>query len=258
MRRRRPLDVWPAFADLMTVLAIVGLFTTLALARHGKTNEELIAHLEQSERQRKELQDQLDLQKREQEARERRLGEDLQDLQRQVREAARNEKMFQAIQEAQRFIDEISRGSGLAFAPDQSLQFGDDLVSFKVNSVEPIWQKGSWERLRKFCEAISGRLASLGPTSSEMPRLFIVQIEGHTDSSQCPGDPDCNWWISSGRAAAFLTFMRQPRYCPGGGELVLRPVGFADSRPAMPNAQPSRRIAVRLVPNYEQIIAHLD
>lgn len=257
MRRRRPLDVWPAFADLMTVLAIVGLFTTLALTHHGEDQEKLISQVKNLERQRRELQEKLAHQRREQGVKEEQWNKERQDSQRQIQEAARNERMFKAIQEAQRLIEDISLGSGLLFGADQSLQFGDDLVSFELSSVKPIWKKDSRERLKRFCEAISRQLSKRQESSQELGQLFLVQVEGHTDASQCSEDPDCNWWISSGRAAAFVAFMRQPRYCPGGGMLNLAPVGYAETKPLYEGAEPTRRITVRLAPNYESIIRTL-
>lgn len=255
MIRRRSLDVWPAFADLMTVLAVVGIFMTLALNYEGKSKEELLARLRESERRQRELQSQLEREKLTRERHEREWNEARRQLQEQVREAVQNEKMFQAIQEAQRFIDAISNHSGLTFGADQSLQFGDDLVSFELNGVRPIWKKDSQDRLRKFCIAISGELAGLQEGENAMRRLFVVQIEGHTDSTRCQDDPDCNWSISSQRAAAFLAFMRQERYCPGGGAWRIRPVGYADQKLLFGGAPPTRRIAVRLIPDYEGIIS---
>jgi hypothetical protein len=232
MRRRHLINVWPAFADLMTVLAVVGLFTTLALSRVTAKDRDLASRVRELEREREGL----------------RL---------QVREAARNEKMFQAIQQAQQLIDEISKRSGLTFGADQSLQFGDELVSFNLNDVKPIWKADSREKLRRFCASISGQLVQDSSDNAVKP-FFVVEVEGHTDSSQCPDEPDCNWRISSGRAAEFVSFMRRSSYCPGGAGLSLRPVGYADTKPQGGSGAPTRRIAVRLVPDYERIIARLQ
>jgi flagellar motor protein MotB len=251
VRRRSPINVWPAFADLMTVLAVCGLFTALALSQaNSSSKEDLLAKLRDSEQRREELEERLRQQKHEQERREDNWANERNKLQKQVREAARNEKMFQAIQEAQRIIDEVSVNSGLSFSSDQSLQFGDDLVSFKLNSTDPIWQADSRDRLRKFCMSISGPLAGRGQ--------FIIQVEGHTDSKGCPGNRNCNWAISSGRAANFVAFMHQEAFCPGGDGLILRPVGFADTKPVRSGDPPTRRIAVRLLPDYERIISDLN
>lgn len=254
MRSRRSINVWPAFADLMTVLAVCGLFMTLALVRSASSSkEDATARLQEYERHRQELEERLRRQEVERKARESSWRLERENLRQQVREAARNEEMFRAIQEAQKFIDQISRNSGLTFGADQSLQFGDDLVSFKLNSLVPRWGPGSKERLHRFCQAISSQLADF-PGRSSLKDLFIIQVEGHTDSTGCPGDSSCNWWISSGRAAAFVAVMRQPGYCPGGIEWNLRPVGYADTKPTFPGELPTRRIAVRLVPNYETLI----
>jgi len=249
MKRRHLINIWPAFADLMTVLAVVGLFTTLALSQASSSKEELLERLQKFEQRRQELEALLREREQEERNQEKRWARERSDLQTQVREAAKNEKMFRAIQEAQRIIDAVSASSGLAFSSDQSLQFGDDLVTFKLNSTDPIWQADGRERLHKFCTSISTLLAS--------NRQFIVQVEGHTDSKGCPGDRNCNWAISSGRAANFVSFMHHEAYCPGGDKLILRPVGFADTRPLKNGDPPTRRIAVRLLPDYERIISDL-
>jgi flagellar motor protein MotB len=245
MRRRAPINVWPAFADLMTVLAVCGLFTALALSQINSSQSDLLAKLRELEQKNHELEVELRAQ-REREAdwsHRRKL------LEQQVREAAMNEKMFKAIQEAQRIIDQVSSASGLSFGSDQSLQFGDDLVAFRLNETDPIWQADSRVRLQRFCSAVSDQLAGQG--------RFIVQVEGHTDSIGCPGDRNCNWAISSARAAKFVAFMHQESYCPGGYRLILRPIGFADTKPVRSGDPPTRRIAVRLVPNYDEIIKGL-
>ncbi len=259
MRRHSPLNVWPAFADLMTVLAVCGLFTTLALSQiNSSSKEELLKKIRDTEQHRQNIEDRLRQQEQEQRGREEKWAAERNILQRQVREAARNEKMFQAIQEAQRFVDNISRDSGLIFGEDQSLQFGDDLVSFRINSDVPIWKLDSRDRLKQFCDAIFYAMNRLDKTSMISKPLFIVEVEGHADSSSCSGDPWCNWRISSERAAAFVALMRQPQYCPGGSILALKPVGYADTKPPKDSKEPTRRIAVRLLPDYESIIARLS
>lgn len=257
MRHRHPINIWPAFADVMTVLAVVGLFTTLALSSLVSSERSLGRRLLDLERTRRSLEEHVKQLEQERQVLESRWNQEREGLRQQVREAARNEKMFQAIQEAQRFIDQISQTSGLSFGADQSLQFGDDLVSFRLNSVEPIWSSGGRERLHRFCDAVSRQL-SIPSGSMPVGSLFMVQVEGHTDSIRCPGDPNCNWWISSGRAANFVAVMKKPEFCPGGAEFTLRPIGFADTKPIASYMPPTRRIAVRLVPDYEKIITRLE
>jgi flagellar motor protein MotB len=261
MRRRRWFDVWPAYADLMTVLAVVGLFTTVALARQVPARHDLARQLRQLELRMRKLSADLAARDRELAALRTELARraqgyaaSLEQLRGQVREAARNEQMFHAIQEAQGMVDQISTRSGLAFSADQSLEFGDDLVTFQTNSTEPIWRPDGRRRLLRFCQAISAQLGEAGEAASGSDALFVIEVEGHTDSAQCPGDPNCNWWISSGRAASFVAVMRQPATCPGGKRWNLRPIGYADTKPPAGSHLPSRRIAVRLTPNYRQII----
>lgn len=208
MRRRTPVNVWPAVADLMTVLAVVGLFGALMLEREG------------------------------------------QEMKQELREAAHNQQMFEAIQRTQEIVDQISADRRLEFSADQTLQFGDDLVHFDLNSVEPAWAPEGREKLRRFCEVLQETLGRRTEDGTMLREFFTVQVEGHTDSSRCPGDPHCNWWISSSRAAVFVALMRQEEYCPGGALLKLRPIGFADTHaPVNPNSS-IRRIELRLAPDY--------
>jgi flagellar motor protein MotB len=252
VRRRRPLDVWPSYADLMTVLAVLGLFIGTGLLRQDRTS------VDRQERFIRTL-------ARQNESLRQQLGElaarHLQDqsrLARQAREVARNQGMFKAIQEAQRQIDEISTHSGLRFSVDQSLEFGDDLVTFETNSVEPIWRTGGRTQLRDFCLAVSGALAHQRGAATQgreaVESMFDIEVEGHTDSSTCSDDPSCNWRISSGRAASFVAVMRQSGFCPGGEAWSVRSVGYAETRPPGPGLPPTRRIAVRLRPDYGRII----
>lgn len=253
MRRRSSINVWPAFADLMTVLAVGSLFVALAMSWDSRSGEELLARMRTLEVQNRELKSQLDKHRDFLTTKEAEWKKDREVLQQEVREAARNEQMFKAIQEAQKAIDAISETSGLKFGIDQSLEFGDDLVTFNLNSDRPIWRIHGKERLRRFCAAISEQV-----TERELSiGNFIVQVGGHSDSLKCPDEPHCNWRISSSRAASFLAFMKNPDYCPGGHLLVLQPVGFADTK-SPPGEMPTRRIAVRMVPNYERLARSLE
>lgn len=256
-RRRRAVTVWPAFTDLMTVLAVVGLFVGVGIshqAEEGQVDRQRLAELEQ------EVQE-LETRIHELEAAKVGVENDLAEARRQAaleeREAARNREMFRAIQAAQKIVDQISESRELRFSRDQTLQFGDDLVEFALNSIEPIWKPAGREKLRRFCELLARTLGQSGEDGRPLREVFTVQVEGHTDSSRCPDDPNCNWTISSGRAASFVAMMRRDDLCPGGRELELRPIGFADTEPyAEPGEvpKPTRRIAVRVVPDYSKLV----
>lgn len=214
MKRRRPIDVWPAFADLMTILSVPGLFLALGL----------IAAMEDKP---------------------------------EVPEDVRNLAMFKAIQEVQRTIDVIAVQGGLQFSEDQTLLFGDDLVTFDLNSTSADWKAGGPERLHRFCTELRLQLMGPGSTPSERSKLFSVEVEGHTDATSCPADRNCNWDYSSRRATAFMTMMRDESICPGGKDFDLKPIGFADTKPLAEKGSPARatrRIALRIVPNYGSII----
>ena len=211
--KRRAIDVWPAFADLMTILSVPGLFLALGL----------ISSMEKPA----------------------------------SADEAKNRAMFEAIQEVQRTIDAIAVQGGLQFSEDQTLQFGDDLVTFDLNSTTATWKAEGPERLRRFCAELRLQLTGPGSTLGERSKLFSVEVEGHTDSTSCPGDRNCNWDFSSRRAIAFMAMMRDEKICPGGGNLDLKPIGFADAKPlaeAGSTPRATRRIALRIVPNYGSII----
>lgn len=258
MRRRRALSVWPAVADLMTVLAVCGLFGAITLLPHAEAKGDLLERIRRLEREAAELTAQLadrdETIARQEEDRKRREAE----LAEERREAARNQQMFSAIQQAQELVDRISADESLRFEADQTLRFGDELVSFAPNSLEPRWRAAGRDTLRSFCESLSRHVNRSVTGGRDLRRLFTVQVEGHTDSTRCPGDPHCNWWISAGRAAVFVALMKQEEYCPGGSILDLHPVGYSDTRPPgggqEAESDEMRRISVRLVPDYRRII----
>jgi outer membrane protein OmpA-like peptidoglycan-associated protein len=253
MKRRRPIEVWPAFADLMTILSVPGLFFAMSVL--GSVGQDFRS-VEELARQNRELRQQLDeamklIREQLPEA-----PEDPEELRQEIRARARNRAMFLAIQKVQKVIDGIAGQGDLQFSADQTLQFGDDLVSFDLNSTSVSWKAGGKKRLHGFCESLREQLLS-GQTGAAELRLFQIEVEGHTDSTLCAGDPNCNWVLSSGRAVAFMSLIRDESLCPGGSVLNLKPVGYADTKPeALPGSdlrQATRRIALRIVPNYQAI-----
>lgn len=262
MRRRRPVSVWPALADLMTVLAVVGLFLAVSLLPAMEEKGDLIETLAEAQERLQVLEEELASSEEEREEAEERWAEERENLKVQLREAARNEEMFSAIQEAQRLVNEISSDRALQFTADQTLQFGDDLVSFERNRYEPLWQPAGKEKLRRFCRTLKARLDGGGPDGEDLYDLFTVHVEGHTDSTRCPGDPNCNWWLSGRRAAEFMSLMRDEELCPGGEKFQLRPIGYADSKPYFDSKTGRklaiRRIALRLKPEYSKILEYQE
>lgn len=250
--RRRPVSVWPALADLMTVLAVVGLFLALGLMPLIEDKGQLVTRLQDAEAEIRVLSIRLEEQ-----------GQTNEHLELQLehaeQEVARNKEMFGAIQKVQTIVDEISSDQELRFSADQTLQFGDDLVEFPLNSYEVRWRPGGREKLRRFCGELTQRFEKRFATLDNLFDVFAIHVEGHTDSSQCPGDPNCNWWLSSMRAASFVALMRREELCPGGSQLDLRPIGFADTRPyssePSPKPRSTRRIALRIVPDYAKVFA---
>lgn len=253
MRRRRSLSVWPAVADLMTVLAVLGLFSAIALLPASRDKLDLMREIQEIRERLTAAMKAQDKARSELEALERTCREEQEECQEQIREAARNERMFRAIQQVQKILDELSNDPMLAFGDDQTLEFGDDLVTYATNSTHPIFIGRGRERLRRFCTLLDRELDDASSPGRDLRRLFVVEIQGHTDSTGCPGDPHCNWWVSASRAAHFVALMRDPSVCPGGRDLQLEAVGLADTKPVAREGgrlRAERRIGVRVVPDY--------
>lgn len=257
MKRRRAIEVWPAFADLMTILSVPGLFLALGLLAVMGNDLNPIQRVQALEAKNKELEAELQeaLEVLQQAAGP---GENAEELRRELRERARNKAMFRAIQEVQLLIDSLASQTDLHFSEDQTLQFGDDLVSFDLNGVQAKWTNQGQDRLRPFCEALEREMVGRSTGPGDLTRFFAIEVEGHTDSTICSFNPNCNWSFSSARAIAFMSLMRDEAICPGGSNLELRPVGLADTKPQIiPGSSvkvATRRIAVRIVPNYQAII----
>ncbi len=251
----------------MTVLAVVGLVTTVGvLAAHKSESEdrpsaEDLEAAEQAqevaqrrvselERELEELRRKRETLRKDAEACEEKVG----DLK---KELGRNERLQTAMQRFQSIIDGIAQDDLLRFDPDQSLRLGDELVRFERNRVEPIWQPGGPQHLQHFCGRLSQEFARLEGEYPDPSSLFTIHVEGHSDSTRClGGERDCNWSFSSQRAVNFLELMRDERFCPGGAGWRLRPIGYADTRPVPPvpgqAPVPIRRISLRVVPDYER------
>lgn len=227
MRRRTPINVWPSLADLMTVLAVPALCTAVGLYPYYRNDDDPSLDRSPDKTQ---------------------------------REAAMNEEMFQAIQGAERVVKRISASlpQQLGARPkrDQAIDFGDDLADYVINGYVPTWRSNSRKRLEDYCRIVSKELGEEYPEDGGK-RFVTILVEGHTDDTQCKKRPGCNWYISAARAGAFLTLMKKDNFCPGGAEFDLRPVGYADTRP-LAGKLPTRRIALRLVPNYERIIEDIE
>lgn len=217
MRRREPLNVWPAIADLMTILAVPALCVAVGKFPGSVFNGSNDGGIVNS------------------------------DL-----EPPKNERMYQAIQRADQFVKDAASKSKIEVDPSQAVIFGDDLVSFKVNSFDPEWKANSDSRIHQFCAAIESTLNE----HTGMKGHFLIIVEGHTDSDICEKDPDCNWWISASRAAKFVAHMQEPGICQREPSWKLLPLGLADTRPL--KTGPTRRIALRLVPDYKKIIDDIE
>lgn len=268
MRRRRDLTVWPAVADLMTVLAVLGLFSALALIPTGHEERENLEerlrelerendHLEQKNAELLRETEQLSAELADLRAEHEALREQCRQQQEECEaKIVRNERMFQAIERVQEIVDELSADQALEFGDDQTLEFGDDLVDYDLNSTHPIFRPAGKERLRRFCELLDAKLTAGSTKELNLRELFVIEVQGHTDSTSCPGDPHCNWWVSASRAAHFMALMHDKSLCPQGSGWRLQASGFADTQPATGSGGlATRRIEVRIIPEYEKIIS---
>lgn len=253
-RRRRAIQVWPAVADLMTVLAVVGIVLSLLVLNFYAKNEpkwtternRLIKEIDRLTSQVTKMKEQLLTAKQ-------RIADAEARLALMQEDKAKNNAMFQAIQQAQSIIEEMSQDGSLEFEEDQSFLFGEELVEFAENGFEPIWKSGGKERLHEFCNRLSKALKKVKQKTGSHT-LFTLEVEGHTDAKTCQDDPECNWYFSSARAGLFVRWMKNPQHCPDVDRLELRAVGYADTRPPRDSSgqklDTTRRISLRLVPSY--------
>lgn len=241
MRRRSPINVWPSLADLMTILAVPALFTAVGVLPFLGLNGSGERQVQQ------DFVETTPKPGRKQEA----FGVNL--------EHVKNKKMFWAIQRFHRMLGSVKKSVGGQLGPAQTIVFGDDLLTYDLGETRKLkWKPEGLDKLRKFCASLQEAFekSDLSSAYRQPGEVFLIHIEGHADSIGCRdvvGDPLCNWRISSARAANFVDRMKDPKYCPGGDKLFLLPIGYADSAP-MSGSKPTRRIALRIVPNYDRLI----
>ena len=252
MRSRRPYNPWPAIADTMMIVAI-GLASLLL----KNVDREDIEKSLRSENER--LMSEVQTIKPEKD----RLAKEVADLQ---RERAKNEDMFKAIQTSEELVQTLQSQLKLpkdSWGKDQSLRFGDDLIHFRSGDSNVIWQPGSRDLMRNFCSTLSELLDKPFKEGAPAKRseFFTVIIEGHTDSVPCDNSDRCNWYLSGQRAAAVRAEMQKPSVCPGGAGWNLIPMAMAASKRLVVRDNDAasqlrnRRIELRVVPNYSEIIS---
>ena len=252
MRSRRPHNPWPAMADSMMIIALVLGAALVHLA--SKTDDSESLRLENARLKADNLELRAEVQ---------RLNKTIEELQ---LERAKNADMFKAIQTSEELVQDLQSRLKLpeeSWGDDQSLRFGDDLIHFRSGDSNVIWQPGSRDLMRNFCSTLSELLDKPFKEGAPAKRseFFTVMIEGHTDSQLCDGSDRCNWYLSGQRAAAVRAEMQKPSVCPGGAGWNLIPMAMAASkRLVAPDNDPAsrlrnRRIELRVVPNYSEIIS---
>lgn len=251
MRSRRPYNPWPAIADTMMIVAIGLASLLLKNVDREDIEESLRTENERLISEVRTIKPEKD-----------RLAQEVADLQ---RERAKNEDMFKAIQTSEELVQDLQSRLKLpkgAWGTDQSLRFGDDLIHFRSGDSNVIWQPNGRELMRDFCSTLSELLDRPFKEGSPAKRseFFTVIIEGHTDSELCDGSDRCNWYLSGQRAASVRAEMLKPSVCPGGAGWNLIPMAMAASKPQVKEVdaasrQRNRRIELRVVPNYSEIIS---
>ena len=251
MRSRRPHNPWPAMADSMMIIALVLGAALVHLASQTDDSESL--RLENTRLKAENLELRTEVQ---------RLNKTIEELQ---LERAKNADMFKAIQTSEQLVRGLQETLELpadAWGKDQSLRFGDDLIHFRSGDSNVVWQPNGRELMRNFCSTLSELLDRPFKEGSPAKRseFFTVIIEGHADRQLCDGSDRCNWYLSGQRAASVRAEMLKPSVCPGGAGWNLIPMAMAASKPQVievdaASRQRNRRIELRVVPNYSEIIS---
>lgn len=239
MRRRHATNVWPAITDLMTSLAVVGLGLAL-VGKNLRVDRQRLAELEIEN---------IELRKRLAQ-----LTEQRDHFQAEVR---RLSAMQRAVEIATSAMNEVAVALGQQPSDDLSVSFGEELVSFSLNQVQPELQGDGRATLHTVCSTLFTVLGrhdpQLGASLAEVAR---VVVEGHTDDQGCPTENDCNWRISAERAVNFRLLMARPDLCPGSADWTILPLGLAGSQPRSTAAE-SRRIQIRVLPDYAAILSRM-
>lgn len=237
---RREIDVWPAVADLMSTIAVLGLVFAAVMSH------QLSIFLKDPHAMERILEENEALKKA-----KAGLEKQNEDLAAEIRELS---TMQHAVGVADDAMKEVADALHIQRQADLSIVFGENIVSFSTNEVEPKLSEEGRREIKRFCNALRDALARLDPSTGVARANFaILQVEGHTDSTHCLAEPECNWRYSAERAARFRAMIADASLCPGSAGWTIRPVGLADSKPRATPAE-SRRIELRLVPDYAAIL----
>jgi flagellar motor protein MotB len=251
--RRRETNVWPAFADLMTALSVVGMglaFVMMAKSRQNEVAQQTLSYCETflkgAELIPADSADAAEAAK----AFAAKYAEREDELRRCVEATA----MKDAVELAENAMREVAAALGQEPSDDLSVPFGEDVVTFATNETRPSLTVEGRDKLKTLCETLKAALSRRSPTLGvPLSKLSMVFVEGHTDRHDCPRDPGCNWKVSADRASRFRVLMERPDLCPGGKDWNLVPLGLADSNKRESDPL-SRRIEIRVVPDYAEIV----
>ena len=147
-------------------------------------------------------------------------------------------------------LKEFMQGEDVMVEEGTIVMQSDILFPFDKCSIGDIMPTGR-RRLRRIGTKLRNFLRS------KDSKLFRIVVEGHTDSF---GSQEYNQGLSFNRAQTIVTFWDQSGFSPR--EFDITPVGLGELRLIVPSGTvqkqaPNRRIEIRLMPKFEQLIQSL-
>ncbi len=214
------LNFWPAYVDLMVVLAFTSLFA-FSVSEGDQSTEE--KYKEAFERCTKDVE--------------------------KIEEYKKySEKIMHTLEQ------KLKKDNITVKSSCDSIILGDSVLSFGTREVAPIMSESQRDMFFGICRAIK---ASIDEVENGRQSFEIV-IEGHTDS--VPIHTGCfpsNWELSAARATNILRLMADQANCDMTYDRYsLKAIGYGETKPIEMITGPSernRRIEIKIVPNYEKI-----
>lgn len=229
MRSRRSIiDIWPAYADLFSTLAVLGIFASFFISEKENRINKLNKEVELKQSAFEELQTR----------------------------CTKINKYFElaelVLEEVKAEIDHL--GINVIRTAD-SLVLSENFIYFDRNDwSKPIFREGKVGE-EKFLNLLESLKRSIEKKNAR--GKLIVYIEGHTDSSQFKTTQYTNWNLSSERASTIVNWIKSKNI-----DMDIIPIGLADTRPApfcniLENEENkmacNRRIEIKISPNYSEI-----
>lgn len=147
-------------------------------------------------------------------------------------------------------LKEFMEGEDVTVKEGTIVMQSDILFPFDKWSIEDIPPEGK-RRLRRIGRKLKDFI------TRKDSKLFRIVVEGHTDRF---GTLEYNQVLSFNRAQAIVTFWELNHFSPKAFDIA--PVGLGELRLIVPSGSPeeqapNRRIEIRLMPKFEQLIQSL-